>query len=94
MWHQTMEVSDRLGWITRANVVHVRHGVLVAIILSIVIVIIVITITIIIISIIIIVIILHHLTNVSFPISIGVELIRIWNQDAVIINIRNALDSD
>ena len=87
MWHQTMEVSDGLGWIARANVVHVRHGVLVAVILSIVVVIVIIIF-------IIIVIILHHLTSVSFPISIGVELIRIWNQDAVIINIRNALDSD
>ena len=41
MWHQTMEVSDRLGWITRANVVHVRHGVLVTVILSIIFVIII-----------------------------------------------------
>ena len=47
MWHQTMEVSDGLGWIARANVVHVRHGVLVAVILSIVIVIIFISIIII-----------------------------------------------
>ena len=32
----------------------------------------------------------NHLTNVSLPISVGVELIGIWNQDAIVVNIRNA----
>ena len=35
MWNQAMEVGDRLGGVARADVVHVRHCVLVAVVLNI-----------------------------------------------------------
>ena len=80
MGNQTMEVSDRFCRVTRANILHVGHGILIAVVLDILILMIIHQRH------------KHYLTNVSFPVTVGVNLIGIGNKDAVVVNIRNTFD--